>query len=101
MGVKIYKNSIRPFIEYYSNVSEPIVGFSDNGGGQYTIQVGSTKYLSDGDDVRINNATYAVTGVIEDVSFEITASGAGLTFTGNASYQPYQDFNLPELSRSL
>jgi len=96
-GVDIWLNEVLPFISEYQDLRQDITGFTDDGGGLYTILTASTKYLADGDIVSISNDDYTVANLVTDTSFEITASGAGLTFSGYFIYEPYKDYNLPIL----
>lgn len=87
---------IYPFIEFYSSITTPINSFVDNGLESYTILTSSTKYLDNGDSVTINGIDYIVSNLSADVSFDITAV-VGLTFSGDFTYKPFTELNLPNL----
>lgn len=72
-GVINYFDSVVPFITAYRNMSEDISSIDDLGGGQYRINVSSTKYLYDGDSVEIGGIDYVISNTVEGISFEITS----------------------------
>ncbi len=85
------EQNIYPFIDYYREVSGIVSSSIDNGGGAYTLNVSSTIYLADGDKVRIENTDYVVSNVVDNTSFDIVASSAGLDFTAkNFVYEPFK-----------
>lgn len=96
IGISDLVCNIYDFIEFYSSITTPITGFVDNGGGSYTIQTASTKYLDNADTVSINGIDYVVSNLDDDVSFDITAA-LSLTFSGDFIYKPFTELNLPNL----
>lgn len=84
------------FLQFYSSITTAITGFVDNGAGSYTIQTSSTKYLDNADTVTINGIDYIISNLVTDVSFDITAA-LSLTFSGDFTYKPFEDLNLPNL----
>lgn len=102
-SVKNYNASISslcervyPYIRYYEEIREAITSSVDNGGGAYTINVNSTLYLSDGDNVTINSQEYTVANLVANTSFDISGADTGLDFSGSlAIYEPFKDYNLP------
>ena len=98
-SIDMYYNELVPFINEYSKIKELIAGFTDDGGGTYTILTASTKYLYNGDTVLIGNADYEVSNLVPDTSFEINAGVVGYSFSGQYSYKPF-NFNLKILKRT-
>lgn len=99
-GISIYEDYVVPFINQFYRISEPVTGYVDNGGGDYTILAASTKYLVNGDTISLNNNTYVVSNLVSDTSFDIVASGPGLVFSGDFTYEPYEDYNLCKIRRT-
>ena len=89
-GIDLYYDELIPFISEFMKITENITGFVDNGGGSYTIQTASTKYLADGDIINYDNVEYVVSNVVTDTSFDINTGVAGQTISGTYYYQPYK-----------
>ena len=98
-GIELYIGELVPFINEFAILTKEIDGYIDLGGGLYEIESSDTKYLVNGDNVSINNVLYEVSNVVNDTTFQIDAGEAGLTFSGNYTYEPYKDFNLTYISR--
>jgi len=94
-AVRALHESIFLFLENYEQIDEPITGFVDNTDNTYTINVASTLYLIDTDTVTIGGNEFVVSGLIANTSFVISAGSVGLSFSGNATYKPYEvvEFN--------
>ena len=73
-GVRIYNTQILQFLDNYHDFSQPIIGLTDNGGGNYTLLTTATKYLADGDKVRIGLYDYTVSNVVTDTSFDVSGN---------------------------
>lgn len=99
-GVDLYYSELIPFITEFKKITEDITGFIDNGGGSYTIQTASTKYLVDGDAITYNNTKYTVSNLVANVSFDINTGVAGQTISGKYYHEPYYQYNLPTIGRS-
>lgn len=85
-----YNDEIVPFLQFYRTIEEMIASSIDLGSGNYTINLSSTKYLSDGDTVTIGKVDYTVSNLIANTSFDISGATAGLDFSGSvASWMPY------------
>lgn len=97
-GVCFLQNEIYRFIDFYKSITVNITGFTDNGGGNYNIEIENRKYLDNGDSVTINGISYIISNLSETApfSFDITAE-TGISFSGSFTYKPYDDFNLPIL----
>jgi hypothetical protein len=80
---------ILAFIDNYKDFSQAIDSVTDNGGGSYTINTTATKYLADGDTVKIDGQEYEVSNVVADTSFDITSTSA-TSFTGVYLSNPYE-----------
>lgn len=89
-GVRVLHGSLFDFLENYETIIEPITGFVDNADNTYTINVASTLYLDNGDEVNIGGTDFVISGLIVDTSFVITAGSIGLSFSGNAIWEPYE-----------
>ena len=89
-AVRALHESIFLFLENYEQIDEPITGFVDNVDNTYTINVDKTLYLIDGDTVTISGTDFVISGLIIDTSFVIDAGTVGLSFSGNATYKPYE-----------
>lgn len=89
-GIRELHQSVLMFLANYDQINEPITGFVDNLDNTYTINVASTLYLIDGDQVNINGVDFDISGLISDTSFLIDAGDTGLSFNGNAVYKPYK-----------
>jgi len=81
--------SVASFIANYANFAQPITGYTDNGGGSFTIDTSATKYLSNGDTVLIDGVEYVVSNVVSNVSFDI-ASAQATAFEGDYISNPYE-----------
>jgi hypothetical protein len=97
-GVIKYIDETYPFLLENEELSLTPTN-SISGGAVSTIEVPSTKYLSDGDTVTILGIDYTISTVVTDTSFVITtaeATGyfAGLAVTYNPFYEvKFNDFN--------
>ena len=88
-GIDLY-NELYRFVEYYEEIEEEATGISEVA-GTYTVTLGSTKYLIDGDIVTIDGNDYTVANLITDTSFEFTAA-TGLTFISlDVTWYPFED----------
>lgn len=94
-AVRALHESIFLFLENYEQIDEPITGFVDNADNTYTINVAKTLYLIDGDTVTIQGAEFVISGLVANTSFVIDAGAVGLSFSGDATYKPYElvEFN--------
>ena len=62
------------FVCEYTNQPREILNIVDIGAGQIRIETSNTKYLTDGNAVRINSTEYVVSSVIENTSFIIDSA---------------------------
>ncbi|MHC5059126.1 MAG: hypothetical protein ACYTKD_31110 [Planctomycetota bacterium] len=90
-----YNNSIdynnRELTQYLTNYidfEQPIIGFIDNGGDSYTIQTNATKYLADGDTVKIKNEEFTISNLVDNTSFDIVSPETS-SFEGVYLSNPY------------
>ena len=86
----IYDNDIFPFMLNYKDSSGTISSSSETA-GTYTLTVPDTKYLANGDTVKIGGVKYTVSNVVSNTSFKITTD-TGKDFTGKEYiWQPFKD----------
>jgi hypothetical protein len=91
-GVRLYRDELCQFLEEHEDLELTITSSVDNT-GTYTLNVASTKYLSDGDLVTINDVDYTISNTVLDTSFDITNATGGLDFTADiVKYKPYYEF---------
>lgn len=92
-AVDIYRDDLLPFLCEFEKIETEVTSSIDNG-GSYIINVPTTKYLYDGDDVEIDGVTYTVSALVDNTSFEIAETEAGLDFTGAEVYwKPFYELN--------
>lgn len=89
-GIEELKTNICLFLDNYKDFEGTIDSVTDNGGGSYTINTSSTLYLEDGDTVTIDNAEYVISSLVDNTSFDITAS-VGQTFGDTYIYDPFEE----------
>lgn len=89
-GVRVLHESVLDFLQNYEEINEPITGFVDNADNTYRIDVAKTLYLLDSDEVTIGGVEFVISGLVPDTSFVIDAGAIGLSFSGDASYKPYE-----------
>jgi len=85
------------FLEANEEISQEITGFVDNGGGDYTLNISSTKYLSDGNSITFEGSDYVVSNLVEDTSIDVNLGSAGLTPSGSVSWKPYEEVSFCEI----
>ena len=85
-------HAICRFVSFFSSVTVDVIS-SIELVGQYQINIPSTTYLYDGDEVIINNKKYVISGLVADTSFIIDETDSGLDFSGSSvNYSPFKDY---------
>ena len=85
-------HAICQFVSFYSSVTVEINN-SIELVGQYQINIPSTTYLYDGDEVIINNKKYVISGLVDNTSFIIDETDIGLNFINSSvNYSPFKDY---------
>jgi len=78
------------YIDSYKDFEQDITSVTDNGGGSYTIVTDETKYLANGDTVKIDGASLVVANLVDGVSFDVVSA---IALDGAETYisNPYKD----------
>jgi hypothetical protein len=78
------------YIDSYKDFEQDITSVTDNGGGSYTIVTDETKYLANGDTVRVEGVSLVVANLVDGVSFDVVSS---IALDGAETYisNPYKD----------
>jgi hypothetical protein len=80
------------FIDDFKTYEATATSIVESPSTTYTVTISDTKYLANGDTVTIEGNEYTVANLVNDTSFEFTAT-TGLTFTDlTVNWQPFKDF---------
>jgi hypothetical protein len=90
-AVSLYRDEVVCFLEEYE-ILNPSITQTGTTAGVTTVSVASTKYLSDGDTVTINNVDYVVSDVVTDVSFDVIAASFVVNAGDKLTYKPFFEF---------
>jgi hypothetical protein len=96
-AVSLYRDEVVCFLEEYEEISQTVTSLTANGTTS-TLNIPSTKYLSDGDTVTIKGVDYIVSNLVEDVSITITVGFDIVLVDDIVKWKPFYDFcpkNIP------
>lgn len=86
------------FLKANEEITTQVTAFTDNADNTYLLEVGSTKYLSVGDNVTISGEIFEVLAVVENGSITIQADVIGLDFTDKiVLWKPFEAVEFCEL----
>lgn len=88
-SISYNNNELIAFLKNYTDFEQPITGFIDNGGNSYTIETNATKYLSDGDTIKIKNEEFTISNLVANTSFDIVSTETSL-FEGVYISNPFE-----------
>lgn len=90
-GTSLIKDTLC-FLEANKLFSEEITASADNNDNTYTLGVGNTTYIENGDLLSIGEGAHLVLSKVPDVSITIDTDQVGLDFIGAfATWQPFRD----------
>lgn len=100
-GVEYYEAAIK-FIEHENCQEIDITSIVDQTGNIYLVSLASTKYIANGDTVKINNTDYVVSNLIADTSFEISETSGTVFPSGlKVIFEIFETFQKKEKRKSF
>lgn len=94
-GIRAIKGSICKFLADFKVVDRSINSVVDNLNGTFTVNLSSTLYMVEGEQVTIGNTTYEASNVVANTSFDVTSIDAP---TGDiATWKPFGRVELDTL----
>lgn len=90
-SISDFNSSVIPFLNSFNFIKEPITAFSYDGGtGLWTINADCTKYLVNGDAIRIDSIEYTIANLVSNVSFTIEAAIDLVITNQSFTYEPFK-----------
>lgn len=96
-SIEEYNCKVCPFIGYYQNVREDILGSTFDGLTTWTITTDCTRYLLNGDTVQIDCVDYVISDLVKNESFTIQADALFVVRNPIFRYEPYEIVQLRKL----